>query len=109
MTFDSGSAVLRYDAIVVLDENIALLKTEEGRSIRFEIVGHADACGSRAHNLGLSERRARMVEQYVFENGLDAGQIVRTYGLGDSRPLEIKPQDDCRSEANRRVELTLAK
>lgn len=109
VTFDFDSAELRADARAVLDAITQDLGNDHDQKVHFEIVGHADACGSRAHNHEISARRVRSVERYLLGLGVDPGKIARTQGLGDTRPLERDLGDGCRSETNRRVELTSAR
>ncbi len=69
---------------------------------RFLIVGHTDVTGSRSHNLGLSDRRAKAFEQIlesVFQ--IPADRLVAV-GVGEEQLLPDIPADDPR---NRRVEL----
>lgn len=102
VNFDPESDVLRPDTIAILNENIALLKSYKGR---IEVVGHSDSCGTSQSRQDISVRRSQAVANYLFSQGVHSSQIARIYGIGDSRPLENRPANDCRSEYNRRVEL----
>lgn len=105
--FDSGADTLTAATKARLDEYAQLLTTGAWRGTRFEIVGHADACGSAGANLDLSQRRARNVERYLLAQGVDAGFMVRTYGVGEDKPLDPQPKSDCASGYDRRVYLAI--
>ena len=69
------------------------------------IQGHTDSEGSEAYNMELSEKRARVIYDYLVNKGVPAKRL-RYEGLGESQPL--KPNTDASGKAaNRRVELTL--
>lgn len=69
---------------------------------RFLIVGHTDVTGSRSHNLGLSDRRARAFEQVLESVFQIPADRVLAVGVGEEQLLPNIPADDPR---NRRVEL----
>lgn len=65
------------------------------------VEGHTDRTGSAAHNLDLSERRARAVAEPLAAGGMDAAQL-RVKGWGAQHPVESNGSRDGRRE-NRRV------
>jgi len=107
VNFDYDRDTLRPDAIATLDEAIAIL----GRypQLRFELAGHTDECGSDGYNQGLSERRARVVYDYLANAGIETGRMAGPNGYGESRPLESLGDafPACQSETNRRTELNV--
>jgi OOP family OmpA-OmpF porin len=107
VNFDFDKDTLRPDAIAILDEAIAIL--QKYPQMRFELAGHTDECGSDPYNQGLSERRARVVYDYLTGHGIDAGRISGPNGYGESRPLEQLGDafPGCKSETNRRTELNV--
>ncbi|MBD9414671.1 OmpA family protein [Pseudomonas sp. PDM16] len=70
-----------------------------------EIVGHTDSTGSHAHNVGLSQRRAQSVANYLTAQGVDASRLS-TRGAGPDQPVASNATADGRAQ-NRRVEVTL--
>jgi len=69
-----------------------------------ELAGYTDSIGSVGYNIGLSQRRAEAVKQYlVAERGIDAGRI-QAKGYGKLNPVASNDTDEGR-ERNRRVEL----
>ncbi len=100
--FELGSSRLTASARAQLDELAAALAADELRNFRFEIVGHTDARGSRAHNQALSERRALVVRDYLLRRApLDPRRLVAA-GRGEEAPLH---EEDPAAPANRRVEI----
>lgn len=75
--FGLNSSTLSDEATEALDENIDILTQCPNLSVRVE--GYA-APGERDAQ-GLSEDRARAVEEYYTDNGVEAGQLM-TEGLG---------------------------
>jgi outer membrane protein OmpA-like peptidoglycan-associated protein len=70
-----------------------------------EIVGHTDSTGNHAYNVGLSQRRAQSVANYLIAQGVDASRLS-TRGAGPDQPVASNATADGRAQ-NRRVEVTL--
>lgn len=109
VNFDFDNAAGRADALAILDADVDVLR--QFPELRVEISGHTDLCGSAVNNQKLSERRARMVYDYLIAKGIAASRLVGPVGYGESRPLEQTPQTlpACKSEKNRRTELTIVR
>lgn len=69
------------------------------------VAGHTDSVGSDSYNVGLSQRRAQAVANYLISRGVPAHRI-NTYGYGKSQPIASNTTDAGRAQ-NRRVELTI--
>ena len=69
------------------------------------IEGHCDERGTPEYNLGLGERRALAVQQYMVELGLDVSR-VRTVSYGKEFPFE-SGHDDMAWAANRRAHFVI--
>ena len=82
-----------------LDKLVNVLKEYPDTNI--EVQGHTDSKGSEDYNMGLSERRANAVSNYLINRGV-AGSRVTTKGYGESAPVADNTSDDGRS-LNRRV------
>lgn len=105
-SFALGSAVLPELLKRQLDVFAEVLRSKRGSAGRqVKIVGHADASGSQAGNLALSQRRAESVRSYLVQKGADGG-MLEAVGLGSSDP---KNKSDPYSSENRRVEIGRAK
>ncbi len=84
-----------------LDDFAAYLKDNPGA--RVEIAGHTDSTGTASYNMGLSERRANAVKQYLVREGVEDYRIT-TVGYGYSRPIGSNNTAAGRAQ-NRRAEL----
>ena len=99
--FDFDKATLRPEAIAILNDAAALLKTHE--RVVVEVAGHTDSVGTDAYNQGLSERRANSVRDYLVSQGINASRMTAK-GYGEAQPVATNDTDEGR-QLNRRVEL----
>lgn len=58
------------------------------------VEGHCDERGTREYNLGLGERRANAVKDYLVSLGVAASR-VRTISYGKERPVCVASSEDC--------------
>lgn len=100
--FENGRDLLKDTSLGVLDEIRAFLVAHP-EVTRVAIEGHTDDRGDAAVNRALSERRARVVMQWLTEHGV-AGERLESAGYGSSRPRADNTTREGR-QANRRVEL----
>lgn len=101
VNFEFDSDRLTEEAKSILDQVAETLKAYQDISV--EIAGHTDAIGTDAYNLGLSERRAISVKNYLTTRGIEA-QRMTPNGYGESQPIDTNDTEEGR-EKNRRVEL----
>jgi adhesin transport system outer membrane protein len=66
------------------------------------INAYTDSIGSKAYNIGLSNKRAQAVRQVLIDEGANPDQITAV-GLGESNPVASNATDEGRAK-NRRVE-----
>ncbi|HIC7210254.1 OmpA family protein [Burkholderia stabilis] len=101
--FATDSAALTSSARNDLDR---FIDVNRGASFeRVAITGFTDSTGSAAHNLTLSQARARTVANYLRSNGLQA-RAFAAEGLGASDPVASNATQEGRAQ-NRRVEIRL--
>jgi len=101
--FDFDRATIRPDGEAKLREIGATLITIMDADI--EVHGHTDATGPEEYNMGLSQRRAVAVRDWLLENfdALTADQItVRSFG--ETQPIDTNDTREGRAR-NRRVEI----
>ncbi len=96
--FDFDRAILREDAVIVLEGNAKRLQ-RTGVS-RLLLEGRGDEFGTSAYNLVLGERRARNVKEYLQDFGLTVELTTTSYGK--DRPLCFQHNEDC-MQRNRSV------
>lgn len=70
-----------------------------------EVQGHTDNKGSAKYNMGLSERRAGSVSNYLISQGIDQSRI-QTVGYGLGAPAYSNDTEEGRAQ-NRRVEFLI--
>jgi len=101
VTFEFDSAVLRPESKEVLQSDIQILR--ENPQIRVEVQGHTDDIGTDEYNMGLSDRRANSVKEYLISQGIAADRLT-SRGYGETNPRFPNDSEANRAK-NRRVEL----
>ena len=101
--FATASAELRPESV---GELMRLKKLLEDRpTIKIQLNGHTDDVGEEADNQQLSEARAKAVQDFLIENGIDSSRL--TYkGFGESQPIDSNETDVGRQN-NRRTEFLI--
>ena len=100
--FDYDKSDIRPDQVSRLQTNAAFLK--EHPEVRFTIDGNADERGSQEYNLGLGDRRANTVKEFLAMQGV-SGNRVNTVSYGEERPVCREQNEDC-YQKNRRAGFT---
>ena len=85
--FEFDKATLTSSARGILDSNLRLIGDNPG--IRVQIEGHACPHGSEKYNMGLSERRANAVKEYLVQGGIKEERLT-TIAYGKTRPLCVE-------------------
>lgn len=101
INFDLDSDRLRADAKPAVDQLIAALAANPNWSVLIE--GHSDSTGNAAHNLDLSQLRAKSVKAALVAGGIADGRLTTT-GLGQTKPIASNDTEVGRAQ-NRRVEV----
>lgn len=101
-SFDVGRADIKPEMRPVLDE----LGRNLDPKVRMTVVGHTDSSGNDAINDPLSAERARAVQRYLGQRGVDM-QRIDVQGRGSHEPVASNGSDAGRAQ-NRRVEIFLA-
>ena len=92
--FAFDSDVITSESAAILDEVAAMLKSSP-RNV--EISGHTCSIGSAEYNMGLSQRRANAVKNYLAKEGVPASSMsAKGYGL-------TMPKYDNRTDEGRRL------
>jgi peptidoglycan-associated lipoprotein len=100
--FDYDKSDIRPDQVSRLQANAAFLK--EHGTMRFTIDGNADERGSQEYNLGLGDRRANAVKEFLAMQGV-SGNRVNTVSYGEEKPICREQTEDC-YQRNRRAGFT---
>lgn len=97
--FDYDKADIRSDMVSVLTGNATYLKSNP--NVRFTIEGHCDERGSEEYNLGLGDRRANAVKEFLVAQGIPLSRMT-TVSYGEARPTCRDETESC-YERNRRA------
>ncbi|MDP2316729.1 MAG: OmpA family protein [Pseudomonadota bacterium] len=104
--FEFDSATIKAESFRILDEVTAILMNHPEITL-LEVQGHTDDQGTDEYNLGLSDRRAAAVRQYLVTAGVEPARL-QAKGYGESDPLQPGISEEAR-EANRRVVFQILK
>lgn len=85
------------------DLNAAAATLRLNKNLSVEIAGYTDSSGTASHNLGLSDRRANTVRDYLIKLGVDPDKLTAR-GYGEADPISDNATPEGR-DRNRRVEL----
>src|SRR5512143_199028 len=99
--FDFDSAAIKPSFAPSLGKVANVLQQYPDTTIK--VVGHTDSIGSDQYNLGLSQRRAQSVANYLASQGV-ASQRLTTEGMGKQNPRASNATEAGRQQ-NRRVEM----
>ncbi|MEE2704727.1 MAG: peptidoglycan-associated lipoprotein Pal [Pseudomonadota bacterium] len=98
--FELDKYELNNSAEITLRGQASWLNQNPSRNIVVE--GHCDERGTREYNLGLGERRANAVRDYLTSLGV-APSRIRTISYGKERPVCVGSNEDCWSKNRRSV------
>ena len=101
--FDFDKATLRRD----VEFNLVKIATILNQFAEMNVIieGHTDNIGTDEYNLGLSQRRAQAVDEFLVSQGVTKERL-RWEGYGESRPVAENDTDENRQK-NRRVDLVI--
>jgi outer membrane protein OmpA-like peptidoglycan-associated protein len=104
LNFEADSAVLRHGEQERLDKIADILKAFPNNDLL--VTGHTARAGSTASQKDLSERRAKVIADYLVSQGVLDAHRVFTRGLGSEKPIATNNTEAGRAQ-NRRVEITI--
>jgi peptidoglycan-associated lipoprotein len=90
--FDYDKADLRADARTALSKTADFLKNYP--QLKVTIEGHCDERGSTEYNLGLGDRRASAVKQFLVSSGISADRLS-TVSYGKEKPFCMESNESC--------------
>ncbi|HEY8682488.1 MAG TPA: OmpA family protein [Rhodanobacter sp.] len=90
------------DSISVLNQAVDTLQRYP--QVHVTVAGYTDSKGTDAYNQSLSERRAKIVYDYLTAHGIDASRLEGPIGHGETNPIGDNATDSGRAQ-NRRTEL----
>jgi len=105
VNFEFNSANLTKESFPILLNALQVLAQHP--DMRIEIRGHTDNIGGEEFNQILSERRSKVVKDYLVANGISAERLV-VKGVGESEPIADNHTIEGRT-LNRRIEFKVIK
>lgn len=103
--FDYDRSAIRSDSKAALNQNVQWLEAHPDTKLIVE--GHCDERGTNEYNLGLGERRANAVRDYLVAAGIAPGRIS-TISYGEERPFVLS-HDESSWKWNRRAHFGVTK
>ncbi len=101
--FEHDKYLLLDESKVELGKLITFL--EQNPEVKIEIGGHTDNVGDIAYNLELSQKRAKAVNDYLVEQGVDQVRLLYK-GYGESQAVDSNETEKGRAN-NRRTEVRI--
>ena len=102
--FDFDKYELKVASFPELNRIVELMnKIEE---LKISVEGHTDNVGTDRYNIGLSERRAKAVVNYLVKEGVSTDRL-HSKGWGKSKPIASNDDEIGGREFNRRVEFVI--
>lgn len=99
--FDTNKSVIKPEFYPLLQNAVRVLNKNPG--LRLQLEGHTDNRGSHDYNMGLSQRRAEAVKDYLISEGISADRLSAK-GNGYTQPIASNETVEGRAR-NRRVHL----
>ena len=90
--FDLDKSTVRDDAKPALQKDADWLK--KWGNVAITVEGHCDSRGSAEYNLGLGNRRATSVKDYLVSLGVSAGRVT-VVSKGKEQPFCNEDNDSC--------------
>ncbi len=103
--FEYDQATITADQKATLRSNAEAIRSGSWSTVVVE--GHCDERGSEEYNLGLGERRASAVKQYLIDSGISSSRID-TVSFGEARPA-ARGHDETAWSKNRRAEFRVVR
>ncbi|MCH2169453.1 peptidoglycan-associated lipoprotein Pal [Myxococcota bacterium] len=104
--FDFDKSNIRADARPLIKANAEIIVANPQLGT-ITLQGNTDERGSEEYNLGLGERRANSVKQYLVDLGVPASRL-RTVSFGESKPA-VMGHTESAWRWNRRVDFATAR
>jgi len=102
INFDTDKTEIKPGSEKALKEIVRLLQLDPRLNVR--VVGHTDSAGDLAHNMALSEARAKAVAAALTTQYGVAAARLSAHGCGPLAPVSSNDTEAGRAK-NRRVEL----
>jgi peptidoglycan-associated lipoprotein len=110
IAFESEDVFFEFDQATLTEESRSVLQKKAGfmkkhPEVQITIEGHCDQRGSSDYNLGLGQKRADSVKNYLQDLGI-AGNRLATVSYGKEQPLD-PGESEAAWARNRRAHLVI--
>ena len=102
--FGFDSAELSADGKRIIMDRVKKYRGKVDAKVPVKVIGHTDATGSAEYNMGLSERRAASVADFIRQNTFLKENGIEPVGAGESQPVADNKTREGR-HMNRRVDI----
>ncbi|MDX1916914.1 MAG: peptidoglycan-associated lipoprotein Pal [Rickettsiaceae bacterium] len=93
---------LTHEAKAQLDKQAEwLLSSDTKKKIQITVEGHCDERGTREYNIGLGEKRANAVKEYLLSKGISSDRVEVT-SFGKEKPAVLGDTEEA-YKMNRRA------
>ncbi len=104
--FEEENLSLSKELLTSLEEALFVMKTHP--TLKLRIVGHTDDVGERAYNQTISQKRARMIQNFLLANGIPAYRLKMKVAKNPSPAVYFKGKGIPTTRGfNRRIIMTL--
>ena len=103
MFFDFDKSTITKAGQQVLDA--ASKAIQQDQAVQILVTGYTDTVGTMKYNMGLSERRADAVRDYLVKHGIPANRL--NVGWKGKTDLRVPTPDGVREPQNRRIEILI--
>ena len=100
--FDFDKAEVKPEFFPLLDHIAKVMKDNPKMTV--ELEGHTDSIGTEKYNQGLSERRAKAIQNALIKRTMADAMLLKAVGYGESKPIMTNDSKEGRAK-NRRVDL----
>jgi outer membrane protein OmpA-like peptidoglycan-associated protein len=100
--FDFDKAEVKSVFFPLLDHIAKIMKDNPKMTV--ELEGHTDSTGTEKYNQGLSERRAKAIQNALIKRTMADAKRLKAVGYGESKPIMTNDTKEGRAK-NRRVDL----
>ena len=101
--FDFDKYDITPEAKIILKEVASALS--KNMKAKVVVEGHCDERGTNEYNLGLGDKRANSVKDYLVSLGVPSGRI-ETISYGEEKPICSESSEECWAK-NRRAHFVL--
>lgn len=102
--FDLDAYEIKVEAYQELDSIVDIINKSNPYVVK--VIGHTDDQGDNKYNYSLSQKRAKVIKNYLMKDQINSSVKYISRGLGENKPIGDNTTPEGRM-ANRRVEIII--